>query len=63
MLNRNIQSISNSRLSPYLKICDGNTIDAMCVYTSLQHRAALYFTVSGLLLIQVVQKYLYMNTL
>ena len=45
MLNRNIQSISNSRLSPYLKICDGNTIDAMCVYTSLQHRAALYFTV------------------
>lgn len=45
MLNRNIQSISNSRLSPYLKICNDNTIDAICVYTSLQHRAALYFTV------------------
>lgn len=45
MLNHNIQSISNSRLSPYLKICNGNMIDAICVYTSLQHRAALYFTV------------------
>lgn len=45
MVAHNIQSISTSRLSPYVKLCKGDNIHAICVYTSLQHRAALYFTV------------------
>ncbi|TCP95517.1 Abi-like protein [Cricetibacter osteomyelitidis] len=44
MIN-NIQCISESRLSPYMLLCKGDKLEAICVYTALQHRSALYFTI------------------
>lgn len=45
MLNNNIRCISQSRLSTYINLCKGDLNNAICVYTNLQHRSALYFTI------------------
>lgn len=45
MIKNNTKCISDSRLSPYIKLCKGNREEAICVYTCLQHRASLYFTI------------------